>query len=97
MPFGVFNRQQSESPRYLNRPSPFMITAGSPLSEISMHTPPPTNSPTDAHSPLSAALKRKAAIERAHLFSQGRHQELLRSLNKKERRHVNLSALHIPS
>ena len=72
-----------------------MMVAGTPPSEVSLHTPPTAQSPADAHSPLSAALKRVTTMERAHLFVQGKHQELLRSLNRKEKRYVNSSPLYI--
>jgi len=96
-PFGVFTRQQGGSPRSSNHPSPFAVTASTPLSQVSMHTPPETaDSPVNAPSALSVAVKRKAAIEKAHLFVQGKHHELLQLLSTQEKRHVYSLVLSIP-
>ena len=43
------------------------------------------HSPTNVPSPMSVALTAKAANERARLFVEGRHDDLLRSMEKQER------------
>lgn len=96
-PFGVFMRQQGGSPRSPNHPSPFAVTASTPLSQVSMHTPPETaDSPANAPPALSAALRRKATIEKTHLFVQGKHHELQQLLSTQEKRHVYSLTLSIP-
>jgi hypothetical protein len=56
-------------------------------SDIGVKTPPQNAaSPRGASSPLSAALKKKTAIDRAHLFVQGRFDDLVRSMDNSERK-----------
>ncbi|KAI9764311.1 MAG: hypothetical protein M1840_008529 [Geoglossum simile] len=84
MPYGALGPLQSGA----DHPSPFEPPVSTP-SDVSIMTTPPadiTLSPRDAPSPLSVALKRKTAIERAHLFVQGKHGDLIRSMNGAERR-----------
>lgn len=54
----------------------------SPLSDIVVTTPP---SPNGAPSPMAVAVKEMTAIDRARLFVQGRHMELLKSMEKPQR------------
>jgi hypothetical protein len=60
----------------------------SPPSDVDGVTPPSANSesPPRAPSPMSAALRDKGAVDRANLFVQGKHSELLHSMNRVERR-----------
>ena len=57
-------------------------------SDVVVATPFATNaqSPHNVPSPMTVALKEKTAIDRANLFVQGRHHELLSSMNRVERR-----------
>jgi hypothetical protein len=84
MPYGALDPSQ---PRGADRPSPFGPSVTTP-SDVSMGTPPGgvVSSPQNAPSPLSSALKKKTTIDRAHLFVQGRHDDLIRSMDKAERR-----------
>jgi hypothetical protein len=88
IPYGALGSLQSGS----DHPSPFGPSVSTP-SDISIMATPPANlvsSPRDAPSPLSTALKRKTAIERAQLFVQGKHDDLIRSMDKAERRYDRL-------
>lgn len=84
MPYGALSLSRSRNTDY---PSPFAPSVSTP-SDISVDTPPGNAalSPQNPPSPLSTALKRKTAIDRAHLFVQGRHDDLIRSMNNAERR-----------
>lgn len=54
----------------------------SPLSDIVVTSPP---SPHGAPSPMTLAVKEMTAVDRARLFVQGRHMELLKSMEKPQR------------
>ena len=54
----------------------------SPLSDVVVATPP---SLPDAPSPLATAIRDMTAIDRARLLTEGRHADLLRSMNKQQR------------
>jgi hypothetical protein len=43
-------------------------------------------SPPNASSSMSITLKKRVAVERAHLFVQGRHSDLVRSMNGEEQK-----------
>jgi hypothetical protein len=55
-------------------------------SDINAFTPNSGNvpSPSDAPTPSSMALTSKTRVERARMFANGRFDELVRSMNKKE-------------
>jgi hypothetical protein len=77
LPFGVVN---GFSP-HVDHPSP------STPSDVIVSTPHAAEtalSPQNAPSPLSLVLKKKTAVDRAHLFCEGKHEELIRSLNTAE-------------
>ena len=59
----------------------------SPLSDISVTTPP---SAGGTPSPTAVAIKAMEPIDRAHLFVEGRHNELLRSMDKQQRVSVRI-------
>jgi len=56
-------------------------------SDMSIDTPSATAGPTPmaAPSPLTTTIQKKAAIDRGRLFVDGKHDELIRSMNGKER------------
>jgi hypothetical protein len=82
MPYGALGLSKSVP----DHPPPF--TPISPPSDVSITTPPSdiVSSPKNAPSPLSVALQRKKAFDRAHLFVQGKHDDLILSMNKEEQR-----------
>jgi hypothetical protein len=70
--------------------SPLALAASTP-SDVLVTTPAVNNAlspPADSPSGLSKALKNKTALERAHLFVEGKHDELIRSMTKQERVYV---------
>jgi hypothetical protein len=84
MPYGAMRRSGRMA---FGGPSPPVILASTP-SDVSVATPSSVNAPSPhtAPSPTSVALRRKTAVDRAHLFVQGKHSELLMSMNRLERR-----------
>jgi hypothetical protein len=68
----------------LNHNSPPGFSIPTPGSELSVATP-SAASPGNAPSPTRVFRKRKAAIDRAHLFAQGQHDKLLMSMEREER------------
>lgn len=64
------------------------VDQGSPLSDIVVTTPPP---PGGAPSPMTVAVREMSAIERTRLFIQGRHMDLLESLENPQRMSVAFS------
>ena len=85
MPHGVMD---AYGWRPLDHVSPFAPI--STPSDVMIQTPPADNaaSPANAPSPLSVALRKKTLTDRAYMFLDGRHDDLLRSLSKDERRLV---------
>ena len=77
------------------RSSTFQIFGNSAPSPMSVSTPsdievttPPTNdalSPNNALSPLSRAIHTKQAVDRAHMFIEGRYGALIKSMREEER------------
>ena len=61
---------------------PSAVDHFSPLSDISVNTPP---SAGGAPSPTAVAIKAMEPIGRARLFVEGRHNELLKSMDKQQR------------
>lgn len=57
----------------------------SPLSDIVVTTPP---SPRGAPSPMTIAVREMSAMERTRLFVQGKHMDLLESLENHQRMSV---------
>ncbi|KAH0545456.1 hypothetical protein FGG08_000457 [Glutinoglossum americanum] len=87
MPHGALGSSRSKD---TDHPSPlgqFVSTPGA-ISDVSVSTPPANaaSPPYNAPSPLSTALRRKTAVDRARLFVQGKHDDLIRSMDKTERR-----------
>lgn len=66
-------------------PSP--VDHVSPFSDLSVTTPP---SAGGAPSPTAVAIKAMKPIDRARLFVGGRHNELLRSMDKQQRMSVRI-------
>ena len=71
MPYGLI---RSSAPRAVDHVSP--------LSDISITTPPSAGGPP---TPTAVAVNAMKPIERAWLFVEGRHSELLRSMDKQQR------------
>lgn len=66
---------------------PDHTSPASPMSDIIVETPTSTGdrpSPRDAASPMTVVARMVSANERARLFVEGRHFELLRSMGMKE-------------
>ena len=59
----------------------------SPLSDMIVDTPP---SQQNAPSPTSAAVQAMAVTDRTRLFTQGKHNEMLKSMDKQQRMWVSL-------
>jgi hypothetical protein len=79
----------------VNSPSPLGVQIPLPK-DFHIHTPPEVvGSQHEATSPvqLSAALVSMGVIERARMFLQGRHNELVKSMNRMEARLVTKSAI----
>ena len=84
MPYGAL---RSSTTKAIDHLSPFGVAASTP-SDILVATPASMRdgpSPTNAPSPMSRALIAKAANDRARLLVEGRHDDLLRSMEKQER------------
>lgn len=86
MPYGALRSSHARAIDHFS-PSDPLALASTP-SDVFVATPaantalsPAAGSPSG----LSKALKDKNAVERAHLFIQGKHEELIRSMNKQER------------
>jgi hypothetical protein len=84
MPYGAM--RTSGGP-VIGAPSPAAVAASTP-SDVVAGTPSSGNAPSphDAPSPMAMALRDKLAVDRARLFVQGKHRELLNSMNRVERR-----------
>lgn len=67
--------------------APSAVDHISPLSDISVITPP---SAGGAPSPTAVAIKAMKPIDRARLFVEGRHNELLGSMDKQQRVSVRI-------
>ena len=67
--------------------APSAVDHTSPLSDINVTTPPYAGG---APSPTAVAIKAMEPINRARLFVEGRHTELLRSMDKQQRMSVHL-------
>ena len=67
--------------------APSAVDHASPLSDISVNTPPSAGGPP---SPTAVAIKAMEPINRARLFVEGRHTELLRSMDKQQKMSVHL-------
>ncbi|KAH0553065.1 hypothetical protein GP486_006742 [Trichoglossum hirsutum] len=86
MPYGAMKRSKSGVMDHL---SP--LGAASTPSDILVTTPPVNaNSPqTHTSSLLAADLRMKKAVDRAHLFVAGRHDDFIRSMDQGERRSMS--------
>lgn len=83
MPYGALRLLRGKE---IDRLSPLGHTTTTPQSDIAIATPSAgAPSPNDVHSPTSTALNMKKAVDRAHLFISGRHQDLIRSMGTEER------------
>ena len=67
--------------------APSAVDHVSPLSDMSVNTPP---SAGGAPSPTAVAINAMKPIDRARLFLEGRHNELLRSMDKQQRVSVRI-------
>lgn len=80
--------------------SPFGPAAATPISDIMVKTPSSSNtrpspgnapspgdisSPRNAPSPMTVAVRENVKTDRAHLFVQGRHMELLKGMGREEK------------
>lgn len=84
MPYGALRLSTAKA---IDHRSPFGGAASTP-SDVMVATPSSIGgvpSPTNAPSPMSVALTAKAANDRARLFVEGRHDDLLRSMEKQDR------------
>jgi hypothetical protein len=87
IPLGLLRLQKFD---LVNSPSPLGTEIPLPK-DFHIHTPPGVvDSHYEATSPvqLSAALASMGVIERARMFLQGRHNELVKSMNRMEARLV---------
>ena len=88
MPYGAMKRSKAGSMDHFSplgvasTPSDVLVTTPS-TNAASPHAVSP---PTHVSSSLSADLKIKRAVDRAHLFVAGRHEDLIRSMDQEERR-----------
>jgi hypothetical protein len=82
MPYGAMHLNQALG---MNHGSPFGNAVSTP-SDIMVTTPASNNagSPMAAPSPLSKALTIKRSIDRARMFTGGRFDDLIKSMDKKE-------------
>jgi hypothetical protein len=78
MPYGAMRRSGRMAS---GGPSPPVILPSTP-SDVGVATPSSANAP----SPHTAPSPTSVAVDRAHLFVQGKHSELLMSMNRLERR-----------
>jgi len=84
MPYGAMRTSGRPAPGVS---SPAAMAASTP-SDVIAATPSSGSAPSphDAPSPMAMALRDKLAVDRAKLFVQGKHRELLNSMNGVERR-----------
>jgi hypothetical protein len=84
MPYGAM---RTSGGLVIGAPSPAGVAASTP-SDVVAGTPSSGNAPSphDAPSPMAMALRDKLAVDRAKLFVQGKHRELLNSMSGVERR-----------
>jgi len=83
LPIGVLSSLMTMHPDYA---SPAGVEA-SPMSDVIVETPVSTGtrpSPRDTASPMAIVAKMMSANDRAFLFVEGRHFDLLRSMSVKE-------------
>ena len=74
MPYGIMKPSMPISSNHI-----------SPLSDIVVATP---SSTYEAPSPTAVAVREMTGVQRARLFVQGRHHDLLKSIGKQQRRSV---------
>src|SRR5271169_2824275 len=83
IPYGAMRMSKS---RRIDMFSPAAGPLISTPSDVLVTTPSSSHaSPRNASSSMSAALKKGLAVDRAHLFVQGRHSDLVRSMDGEER------------
>jgi hypothetical protein len=90
-----FVAMRSSYPGQFDQPSPFSPSTRTPGSDIAVATPSSAASPPNASSSMAPAVREKAAIDRARLFAQGQHNELLMRLNGGERRYDTLTCVRL--
>src|SRR6266536_3439698 len=89
MPYGALRCSHARAIDHFS-PSDPEASASTP-SDVLVTTPAANTAlslAADSPSGLSKALKTQHAVERAHLFVQGKHDELIKSMNKQERVYV---------
>ncbi|MCJ1472336.1 hypothetical protein MMC13_000983 [Lambiella insularis] len=87
MPYGTGRSSIGRSPSHCIA-SPISLSG---LTDIVVETPPDNNalSPNNAPSPLSQLQKRRVTIGRAHMFIQGRHSALVKSMRRDEKETIS--------
>ena len=83
MPYGTMQSSRIRGPSYATA-SPMSTSTPS---DIVVDTPPNNNalSPSNAPSPLTRVQNMKEAMDRAHMFVEGRHGALVKSMHREER------------
>ena len=83
LPYGATRSSTFQSPSNI-APSPMSISTPS---DIEVATPPINDAltPINAPSPLSRAVNTKQAIDRAHMFIEGRYGAMIKSMCEEER------------
>jgi hypothetical protein len=76
----------SSHARQFDQPFPFSPSGRTPGSDIAAATPSSAGSPHNTSSSVATVVREQVAIDRARLFAQGQHHELLTRLNPDERR-----------
>jgi hypothetical protein len=85
MPYGALRSSRARAIDHFSPASP--VPTLTPPSDVFVATPAAVSAlspPADSPSGLSKALQARRAVERAQLFVQGKHEELIKSMNKKE-------------
>ena len=91
MPYGAMRPPRRSDRNYASPAGNAMSSPG----DIKAFTPPNNNapSPSNAPSPLSKALAIKRSVDRAHMFVEGRFDDLMRSMNREEGMYVKMSKM----
>lgn len=83
MPYGTMQSSRIRGPSYAAA-SPTSISTPS---DIAVNTPPTNNafSPNNAPSPLTRIQNMRVTTDRAHMFVEGRHGALVKSMHREEK------------
>ncbi|KAF2874415.1 hypothetical protein BDV95DRAFT_332278 [Massariosphaeria phaeospora] len=83
MPYGILQQFQAH---VIDHSSPINFAAATPSSDVMVTTPiESASSPQDAPTPTKTLIKKKQIMDRTRLFVQGRHDQLIGSMDKEER------------